>query len=224
MQTTGGWVGNGTGTATLKAVAGHFDDATRWDATLVPVGSGLYEPRGFGDRFGASAARHPNTGIFAKSHVAFASFEHVALRIVPRSQWRWLSQLSAETDDFDNRYLTIGAGKVGGGVCTGGTLVSEVNRPTDLTDPNIQLERLAYDVTQEDALIELLLLRDSRYADNLDYDCNPANDGTLRYNSNSYAAGLLNAVVIPYPGFVSKRLSNYPGWWKPVPVVHFGPQ
>jgi hypothetical protein len=55
VQTTGGWVGNGS--ATLKALAGDFDDATRWGATLAPVGVNLGEPRDFGNPQGKLALR-----------------------------------------------------------------------------------------------------------------------------------------------------------------------
>lgn len=67
------------------------------------------------------------------------------------------------------------------------------------------------------------------YGDNLTYECLPENDGTLTYNSNGYAAGLLNAArishpTLSHPTFPSQRPAKYPGWWKPVPTVHFGPQ
>lgn len=55
VQFMGNWVGNGT--ATVRTVAGIFEDATHWDATRVAVGTGFYEARGFGASSMQSATR-----------------------------------------------------------------------------------------------------------------------------------------------------------------------
>jgi len=62
---------------------------------------------------------------------------------------------------------------------------------------------------------------DTAYANNLTYECRP-DAGTEEYNSNSYAAGLLNAADIPLPSFPMEYYALFPGWTKRVPAVHFG--
>ena len=220
------WVGNTPGG--LKAIAFDFDDATRWDATLTGRGVPSVEPRGRGSRQQNLAQRNPGTGIFVKSHLAFADrfelirYRHLSVRVVPYNQSRWLYQ-SPGSDVFGNRYFTFGAGPIGGDTSLGcsGTLVSEVNRGSDVTTPpRDPLELLAYPLYTEDSLIENLLARNRAYGDDLPYACFPENDPGF-YNSNSFAAGLLAAAGLPAPRFANRVPALFPGVRKPVPLFKF---
>lgn len=102
-----------------------------------------------------------------------------------------------------------------------GTLVSGVNRGSDLTiPPQDPLELLAYPLVAEDSIIEELLARDTAYDDDLPYACFPENDPGY-YNSNSFAAGLLTAAGLPAPRFANRVPALFPGVRRPVPMFRF---
>jgi hypothetical protein len=102
-------------------------------------------------------------------------------------------------------------------------LVSDFNRPNDITQPYTVLERLNVSQRDEDAFLGHLLFRDANYDDDLDYECAPQwfTDG---YNSNSYLHGILVASGWPLPRFASGlRGARFPGWFKPMPKPLFEP-
>ncbi|MEK7996483.1 MAG: hypothetical protein AAB403_22005 [Planctomycetota bacterium] len=166
---------------------------------------------------------------FAKSHRAYEDwfslirYQHVSLRIVPANQQYWSNRLGSsfdKLDQYDNRYFTFGAGPPNGdtgGCSPTGPLTSAPNRVADLnTAPSFPLEKLSYRPSTEDELIEKMLARDQAYDDNLLYACFPENNDGY-YNSNSFAAGLINAVGLPLPRRPSSFPALYPGWRKPIP-------
>jgi hypothetical protein len=227
IQQFGNWIGQGAGD--LKALAGDFSDATRWDATLAPVGVGLYEPRGFGDGSGSLQTRRPGTGIFVKSHLAedilfgMIRYRHLSVRVTPHDQVAWTPYLAQPKDPFGNRFFTFGAGPIGGDTAwsCNGTLVAGVNRQNDVAVPPLDpLELLTYPLQAENLIIQDLIDRHLAYDNDLPYACFPENDPGF-YNSNSFAAGLLNAVRLGQPRKASRVPALFPGVQKPVPLPKF---
>ena len=214
---TGDWIG--LRDAELTSVVGEFSDATRWSALR-------------GNAQNQQAVRRPGQGIFGKTHLAIempqnlARYRHVSIRVVPHDQERWLDTPNLQlpgTDQFGNRYFTLGAGSDGtdtNASCSG-ILKSDLNRTNDVGKPPWDpLESLAYPLGVEDALIAALLSRDSAYADDLPYACRPEQNPGF-YNSNSYARGLLNAAGLPGPRFPDRMPTLVPGWLTPVPRSKF---
>jgi hypothetical protein len=197
-----------------------------------------------GSALAASANRavKPGRGIFAKGHtLVFGLAGHVSLRIVPHNQDWWLQRrpdlfsyyepiggsITSNVDGFSNRFFTIGAGPdAPAGTdfqCTSNPkLISAPNRDKDVHQPPERgwLERLRYSPLIEDALVFRLIELDDRYADDLTYECFP-DSGTDEFNSNSYAAGLIDTGGLPRPMFPSTTLRRFPGWYKPVPPESF---
>ena len=212
VQAFGNWIG--VGGAGLVSVAGDFPDATRFSA----IG---------GNAQRQSAERKPGLGIFLKSHLArpmggAARYRHLSLRVVPVNQQRWQSQ-SAAKDQFGNWYFTFGAGPVGGDTDSncGGTLVGGLNRATDVTiAPYDPLESIPHNAVAGDTIIQQLFNRFNAYQNNLPYACFPENNDGF-YNSNSYAAGLLNAVALRVVGLPTRVPELFPGVRKPVPSDKF---
>jgi hypothetical protein len=87
-----------------------------------------------------------------------------------------------QTDEHGNKFTTLGAGPQSTGC--GGTLLSGYNRDRDVEELADDWERLAYDPTREDEIIQTLITLDENYDDNLTYECYP-DTGTDEYNSNS---------------------------------------
>ncbi len=58
----------------------------------------------------------------------------------------------------------------------------------------------------------------------LPYELLPNDNGDNTFNSNSFAAGLLQAAGLPVPSMTnnSDPRSRYPGWTKPLPAFFFG--
>jgi hypothetical protein len=178
-------------------------------------------------------------GIFAKSQTVplTGEREHIAIKIIPQNQALW-SGLSGSPlyaiyfknkDVFGHWFATLGAGPgqdvdIVPSQCLGQLpLVSGANRGEDVKAPPAHFELLNYDkrVEAEDVLISrLFALALEGYQNNLTYYCLP--EGLPGYNSNSFAAGLLNAAGIPPPSFPSALRT--PGWEKPVPVNQFFPR
>ena len=99
-------------------------------------------------------------------------------------------------------FVTFGAGPepcFSAGLCLKGNL----NRKADAAphQGNIGLDLGGRD---ENEVIEALFRADAAYGDNLPY--------SLILNSNSFAAGLLQAVGLPVP-----NLNQSPGWTFPLP-------
>jgi len=212
-QEFGNWIG--VGEAGLLSVAGQFPDATRFSSAG-------------GNAQLQFAERKPGRGLFLKSHLAVTDgnnlirYRHLSVRISPHNQERWRFQ-SPNTDTFGNWYFTIGAGPTGGdttGACSG-TLMGGVNRSSDFNiAPYDPLETLTYEAANEDALIEALLNRFRAYDNDLPYACFPENNDGY-YNSNSYAAGLLNAAGLSVVGRPTRVPALFPGVRKPVPPQKF---
>jgi len=186
-----------------------------------------------------SLAPQPNFGIFAKSQTVplTGEREHIAIKIIPQNQALW-SGLSGSPlyavffqnkDVFGHWFATLGAGPgqdvdIVPSQCLGQLpLVSGANRREDVNAPPAHFELLDYDrrVDAEDELISrLFALALEGYQNNLTYYCLP--EGLPGYNSNSFAAGLLNAAGLALPLFPSAVRT--PGWEKPVPVNQFFPR
>jgi hypothetical protein len=227
VQEFGSWVGNSP--AGLSADAGTFDDATRWDATLAKVFWSAKEPYGFASRQRNLQMRNPGRGIFAKSHAVTAAmtFQHISIRIAPTFQDYWKNLLPSypvHQDQYGNYFMTIGAGTADGDTsifCTG-TLIKGINRDKDVTVPPIKLEKLPVGTLDEIRLTNDLIAYYNNYQDDLPYACVPeANVG--KYNSNSFASGLLLRSGAPLPLFPI-RGTLAPGWSTPVPPWKFDRQ
>ena len=192
-----------------------------------------------GDQWLGGRARKTDRGIFAKGHVivgTFGLYRHASIRIVPQdsSFWdRWNPyglEPQAATDQHPAGTVTIGAQGTQGVPLCGGKLVSAFNRDADLSQPpatnadgSHDFEYLTYAILSEETLIKALVTLNHNFHQNeLDYECRP-DEGEEEYNSNSFAAGLLNAARLPAPAFPLVDVSNYPGWIQPVPVEAFEP-
>jgi RHS repeat-associated protein len=169
------------------------------------------------------------TGIFVQTHkvLSLFGFEHASIKIVVPSGDPAIARhpsdfLATNLDQYGNRYTTIGAGPEDGplGLPNGALLVSNRNRKRDLDprqggQPKTFRETLYGGSSSAiDNLIEQLLLLDDGYCDCLPYDLFP-DDKPNKYNSNSFAAGLLIAADIPIPPDLYSR--DLPGIRKPVP-------
>ena len=206
----------------------------------------------------ANAAARPGTGILVKGHrVPFTPYNHASIRVAPTNIGRWYegnpdlfylrnaegSIASPNIDSYGNRFFTFGAGPDAandtGSACLLyphqiiGTLAGGINRPADVRESPAELARAHYSPLLENLLIERLLASNARYKNDLGYACLPEFEAP-GYNSNSYAAGLLNATRIAPPSFPLVRQNGlpcggvnpvacevYPGWTKPVPADSF---
>ena len=84
---------------------------------------------------------------------------------------------------------------------------------------------VGYSPGQEDSTIQRLIQLELNYKDNLNYACFPVPGDDL-YNSNSFAAGLIQAAGLPLPltpTSTSSQLLSYPGWLYPMPSINFRP-
>ena len=183
-------------------------------------------PTSAGDVHGSNASVDQHFGIFAKGHSVAVVGHHASIRIVPRNGGLWHAQfpdIFANRDSDGHYFATMGAGPPPPNdsttSCDSYPLVSATNRVGDLNEPATDLERLEYVPMKEDQIILRLLQHDIQYRDDLMYCWSP--DGIRTFNSNSYAAGLLNASSIPLPLFPRVPLSFYVGWTHPVPKAQF---
>lgn len=216
IQEFNSWIG--IRDAQLHVVAGEYPDATRFASQI-------------GNSQRQGAVRTPGLGIFLKSHLAqempldVSRYRHLSVRIVPHNQEKYRNQTPG-FDQYGNWYHTIGAGPYASGGDTNNcineaTLLSGVNRAQDFHRPPWDpLEPLAYDPAREDAIIEQLFTRFRAYDNDLSYGCFPENNDGF-YNSNSYAAGLLNAVGLAVVGLPTRVPALFPGVRKPVPLAKF---
>ena len=127
-------------------------------------------------------------------------------------------------DEYDNYFMTLGAG-IGNddtSVLCIGTLTKGINRENDVTVPPVNFERLPIGALDEIRLINDLVVYFNNYLNDLPYACVPEiNKG--KYNSNSFASGLLRRAGAPLP-LLPIRGSFAPGWPTPVPSWKFDPQ
>jgi hypothetical protein len=192
-----------------------------------------------GDQWLGGRAKKTDRGIFGKGHVivgTFGVYRHASIRITPQdngfwSRWNpYALEPQSATDQHPDGTVTIGAQGTQGVPLCGGKLVSDFNRDADLNQPpatnadgSQDFEHLTYPTLNEEMLIKTLVTLNHNFHQNeLDYECRP-DEGEEEYNSNSFAAGLLNAARLPAPAFPLVDISNYPGWIQPVPVGAFEP-
>jgi hypothetical protein len=210
----GSWIGPGLD-GSVRSVVGEFADATRWHA---------FE----GNQQRNLRLSTPGTGIFAKSHTVQApiTYQHVSLRITPTFQdyWRGLKPADfVNRDEFGNYFMTIGAGTAEGDTslfCLG-ALTKGINRDKDVSARPVNLELLPVGPLEEVRLINDLYVYFGNYKNDLPYACVPEMHPG-KYNSNSFASGLLRKARAPLPLFPT-RGSIPPGWATPVPADKFNP-
>lgn len=209
----GQWIGPKDGT--LTSIAGTLSDATRW--------------RTGGNFQGQFQLRRPGVGIFAKSHEVQApfNFQHASIRVTPTFQQFWRELKPADfvnVDEYGNFFMTIGAGTADGDTSAScsGTLTKGINRERDVDAIPLHLEKLPLPALDEIRVINDLYVSFGGYSDDLPYACLPElNPG--KYNSNSFASGILRRVGAPLPLF-PLRGATLPGWATPVPPHKFVPQ
>jgi hypothetical protein len=243
-QYNGTWIGSSSDWMVAKA--GAFDDATRWDAR--PTIANQLTPTRFGSAQSDSRMQSPGMGVFAKTHHAAhdysvlgipaawaVRFRHVSLRIVPHDQAYWFDRMGAAfsgLDTFGNWFFTLGAGMGDSDTstaCSGGLLKKGISRPNDLTVPPVDpLERLAFRESEETQVIDGLLNHYNAYGDDLPYNCFPEGDATFlipphpgTWNSNSFAAGLIEAAGLPLPRLPRAFFRLFPGFATAVPLPNF---
>lgn len=212
-QRFGSWIGRSLDG--VRSIAGSFPDATRW-------------------HFGAGNAQRnlrvgtPGVGIFAKSHTVQEpiNFQHVSIRITPTFQdfWRKLKPADfVNRDEFGNYFMTIGAGTAEGDTsffCIG-ALTKGINREKDVTARPVNFEALPVGPLEEVRLINDLYVYFGNYKNDLPYACVPEMHPG-KYNSNSFAHGLLRKTGAPLPVFPTRGMIP-PGWSVPVPPEKFNP-
>ncbi len=145
---------------------------------------------------------------------------HTAIRFTPESQAAVKDNPSFRNVDADgNRYVVFSAGP------SANSLVSAVNRSSDVGPQEGSIEIRVPKGTTEFQLFNRIATADRAYRDGLDYDLHPAKEGegsTLiaddGYNSNSYVSGILGAVGVTPPKITHIPL---PGYNKPVPSACF---
>jgi hypothetical protein len=212
-QQFGSWIGRSSDG--LRSVAGDFPDATRWHQ----VG---------GNPQGNLRVRAPGVGIFAKSHMVRTplNVQHISIRITPTFQDFWKQQRPADfvnRDEFGNYFTTMGAGTADGDsnvLCTG-ALTKGINRTNDVGVKPVNLEQLAVSQFDETRVIKDLYVYFGNYKNDLPYACLPEKN-PAKYNSNSFASGLLRRAAVPLPSFPI-RGNTAPGWATPVPAIKFNP-
>ena len=226
----GGWLG--VTPDGLHAVAGSYQDATRWQPATGNVQRNLRQAT-------------PGIGIFAKAHLVslVPYFMHVSVRITPRDPLPWRAHPTwgryfrdyvdesgvtrPAVDRYGNVSATLGAGPDGpNGEDTtmfclfNSVLKSRPNRPKDQSAMPSYQQELELNGSQ-DFFIARLFELDGNYRDQLKYECVP--DDPDEFNSNSYASGLLGAANIRKPWFPQAFPSMFPGWSKPIPADFFKP-
>jgi RHS repeat-associated protein len=153
--------------------------------------------------------------VYLQAHPVAFGFNHSKVTMVVGcgSQWIGVAPFTNLMPGQSGQYYaTIGAGPVHH------LLVSDVNRLRDT-----QLWRNIFSTTisppggiSDDDFIGQLLTADAKYPDNLPYAWFPTRNGR-RYNSNSYASGILRFVT----GSMPPQPPHTPGFRKPVPAQEF---
>jgi hypothetical protein len=213
FQRFGSWIG--VAHDGLRSAVGSFPDATRWHPVV-------------GNAQGTLRVSTPGVGIFAKSHLVRSplNFQHISIRITPTFQKFWRERRPADfvnRDEFGNYFMTMGAGTADGDsnlFCIG-ALTKGINRTNDVAVRPVNLEQLAIGQFDETPFINALYTYFGNYKNDLPYACVPeTNPG--KYNSNSFASGLLRRAGAPLPVFPT-RGNTAPGWATPVPAIKFNP-
>jgi hypothetical protein len=153
--------------------------------------------------------------VILTSHYVFYPYRHSALLLIPDDQSRNWGALGFVKDNKSGRWCaTLSAGP------DDTKLVSELNRESDKPSKNridATIENpYGKTVSADTQFIMSLIDKFNNYSDSLPYGLEPA-EGLAIYNSNSFAAGLLNASG----GKVPKLKGTYPGIDKPVPKENF---
>lgn len=142
---------------------------------------------------------------------------HAKITIIPDCQARWAmdNRFAGNTTPNGEFYATLGAEGVGW-FQNNPILVSDINRTTDLDRSNNLFPTVITPPAgmSDDDFIIALFFADSRYGDNLPYNLFPTFG---KYNSNSYASGLLRSII----GAMPPQPPNTPGFTNPVPQHHF---
>jgi hypothetical protein len=202
-------VGLNTGTGTVQSVVSTLANATLFQAQR--------------DLTGQRRLRKPGVGIFLKSQEVLFPWHHVSIRVTPDDS-SWITSTSYPgfgTDQFSNKFITLGAGPDATG-CFGEKLRAEFNRDRDVTaTASSPLKRLPLDGAEEISIQNSLIAKHSTFItqsnDQLSYNCWPGTYGG--FNSNSYAHGLLHAASAAHDE--APFTVNTSGWEIQVPAVHF---
>ncbi|MEQ9110677.1 MAG: RHS repeat-associated core domain-containing protein [Rhodospirillaceae bacterium] len=157
------------------------------------------------------------------THSVLNVANHAKIIIIPENQSKYSGDSRFSNVLTDGRHFaTLGAGPENRTLLNlGGTLVSDHNRPRDVSETNTSSTTLTHpDIASgkatEDQVIGRLFGADASYKDNVNYDLKPS-AGDDGFNSNSYAAGLLGVTGfgnVPSP-------PNAPGFDKPLPAEQF---
>lgn len=146
---------------------------------------------------------------------------HLKLVLIPNSQRTYTHDSRFFTNNAGARVSTLGAGPENGSLLRPlGNLASDTNRSRDVSEIGFVVAEISPGKGEtEDALIGRLFEADANYRDNLDYDFFPSSsDG---YNSNSYVAGLLQAIGVKNVPLPDQKTAPTPGAGKPVPAGCF---
>ena len=144
---------------------------------------------------------------------------HLKIVIVPDNQKAYQNDDRFISTGDGTRMATLGAGPENQALHNlQGDLVSDINRPTDVSAGGIVVAEFYSSKVGEDALIERLFEADSNYDDNFDYAFDP--NGTT-FNSNGYAVGLLEAIGVEQVPLPDQDTFPTPGSEFPVPPECF---
>lgn len=165
------------------------------------------------------------TGIFLATREVANNRWHTAIVIVPSDQAaaetdpRFSQLCYAETSTEKYRYATLSAYPTGN-ITNWGNLKSDLN--ADSVDNLTNLGDISVASNPEIDVINALFALDAAYSDALAYTLIP--DEPDEHNSNSYVAGLLNALLVSFPcaGWPTPDASTHPGWSTPIPLSEFG--
>ena len=155
------------------------------------------------------------------AHPVKLGFDHASIMIIPDNQALYANnryfQNQVSKDD-PRRFATIGAGPgitsdFGLGILK---LQAGINRKSDVKNKKTDGSRIVLNGRNEDEVISSLFSNHSNYTNNLNYGLFPSIFSF--YNSNSYAAGLINSVGLSAPQMTKSTL---PGYSKPVPYENF---
>ena len=149
-------------------------------------------------------------------HEVAAGLDHSKIIITPDNQAAYVHNPNFQNIDANgNRYATIGAGPGGWKF----ELVSGVNRPRDVSEPDTARIKLNLGCESEDSAIARLFKLAANYNNNkVPYTLIPNTPG--HYNSNSFVSGLLGAAGIPAPD-LGPVAPYTPGYEYPVPASNF---
>ncbi len=162
------------------------------------------------------------TGLFLQAHYLedYWPFQHLSLRVRPKSQGLWRRkrpELMKQRDADGLLYFTVGAGP------EGDKLVQGFNRKNDVGLPKVYVERLARgSARSEDEQIERLLRWHGGYKARLRFTPIPWPwAGGRAHNCNAYSASLLALLQVPKPSRLPHRF-YLPSFRTPLALDEFG--